>query len=418
MDSFKQKVLQKRVELVYKLLPIGIVATIINSTMLSYFLWNIVNRVFVVSWLIIQIFFALLRLLIFFLFKADKNKTENIEKWRNLYAIVIIFAGVIWGSGSYFGILHNYFVYQVLVAVVIGGTCAGAATIYSALRRIYYGFVITALLPQIIIFFIVGSAVQVALGLMLLLFGIVISFSAETNRKIIISNFNMILKNEDMIKFLRESNEKARFEIVKRKQIESELMRSQTNLEQKVKERTVELSKANRGLKLQIDKRIKVEKELKESEEYYRSIVETAQEGIWIIDKNHKISYTNKRMTQMLGYSTDELLGKDICQFLDSSQRAFHLSDRRKRGIRQKKLCKSDGTMIPVIEAESSLIDNSGLNRIKLGMVTDITERQIWETKIVNLNHRLQESNRELSEFSHSVSHDLKSRFAYNTGFL
>ena len=41
---------------------------------------------------------------------------------------------------------------------------------------------------------------------------------------------------------------------------------------------------------------------LRQSEERYRHIVDTAQEGIWIIDAEAKITYVNKRMAELLGY--------------------------------------------------------------------------------------------------------------------
>lgn len=408
-DSINDLVLAKKVNLIFSLLPIGIVATVVNSGIVSVLLWSIVPNIWILSWLIAHLIFAVIRMVLVTIFKMDTQKFQHVKRWEILSTVFLVISGSLWGGAAFFGLLHNFVAYQMIVAVVLGGMSAGAAATYSALRKTYYGFTLPTLVPQIVLFFIMGTPIHLAIAIMLMLFTALISFSAETNYRIISSNFSLVFKNEDLIQYLRDSNEKATLEINRRKQAESELLKSRADLEKKVNERTIALSEANEGLKTQIEKRIKVEDELKESEKYYRSIVETAQEGIWLIGENHRIYYTNHRMAQMLGYRSDELKGKDVCEFLDEEQKAFHGADRRIRGIRQKNLRKSDGTLIPVIESESNLNDKAGQFHVKLGMVTDITERQNWEKKIVRLNNRLQESNRELSEFSHSVSHDLRS---------
>ncbi len=48
------------------------------------------------------------------------------------------------------------------------------------------------------------------------------------------------------------------------------------------------------------------------NEEKYRNIVETANEGILIIDDVAVVTYANKKLTEMLGYSLEEGIGKPI----------------------------------------------------------------------------------------------------------
>jgi PAS domain-containing protein len=47
--------------------------------------------------------------------------------------------------------------------------------------------------------------------------------------------------------------------------------------------------------------------ELKKRKENYSRIVTLANEGIWSIDANAKTTYVNTRMTEILGYSADEM---------------------------------------------------------------------------------------------------------------
>lgn len=49
-----------------------------------------------------------------------------------------------------------------------------------------------------------------------------------------------------------------------------------------------------------------MEEALRESEEKYRNIVETANEGIWIFDSDIKVTYANNKIAEMLGYVPEE----------------------------------------------------------------------------------------------------------------
>ena len=54
--------------------------------------------------------------------------------------------------------------------------------------------------------------------------------------------------------------------------------------------------------------RKKMERELQESEEKYRNIVETANEGIWILDPEARITYVNQENGRDAGYNHEEII--------------------------------------------------------------------------------------------------------------
>src|ERR1700684_2610416 len=54
----------------------------------------------------------------------------------------------------------------------------------------------------------------------------------------------------------------------------------------------------------------KAQEALQASEERYRSIVETANEGVWLIDAENKTTFMNLRMAQMLGCEEDMGVGR------------------------------------------------------------------------------------------------------------
>lgn len=53
-----------------------------------------------------------------------------------------------------------------------------------------------------------------------------------------------------------------------------------------------------------------IQKNLKKSEIRFQQIVETAIEGILIFDENYKITFANKNMASILGYTVEEMIGR------------------------------------------------------------------------------------------------------------
>ena len=73
------------------------------------------------------------------------------------------------------------------------------------------------------------------------------------------------------------------------------------------------------------------------AEKRYRQIVESAQEGIWTIDENNKTNFVNKMMCDILEYSSEEMMGKELFYFMDEEGRAYaeECMERRKNGAKE-----------------------------------------------------------------------------------
>ncbi len=156
-----------------------------------------------------------------------------------------------------------------------------------------------------------------------------------------------------------------------------------------------------------ITKRKDAEEALRKSEEQYRTIVETANEGIWIIDAEARTTYINEKMAKMLGYGPEEIIGRCSFDFLDEENRAastLRLKE-RKLGVKSNpevKYIRKDGMPLWTISNVTPLTDNSGKFAGALGMVTNITERKRMEEDLRKshdeLEQRIQERTAELSD--------------------
>ncbi len=159
-----------------------------------------------------------------------------------------------------------------------------------------------------------------------------------------------------------------------------------------------------------ITKRIQAEQALKSSEEKYRRIVELANEGIWMVDQESKTSFANRRMADMLGYSTDEMNGRSLFDFMDDEGRRLAEEDveRRKQGVSEQhdfKFKRKDGQDLWALLGTCPLMDEEGKYLGALAMVTDITERKRADT---SLRAALAEKDVLLREVHHRVKNNIQ----------
>lgn len=128
-----------------------------------------------------------------------------------------------------------------------------------------------------------------------------------------------------------------------------------------------------------ITARKRAELALQESETRYRTIVETAQEGIWTFDADCRTTFVNHKMGQILEYRTEEMLGKSLFDFMDEEGRvlAAQAVDRCRQGIAEPHVLKFIRRDNRVVWAElnaSPLNDEAGGYAGALAMVNDITD--------------------------------------------
>ena len=154
----------------------------------------------------------------------------------------------------------------------------------------------------------------------------------------------------------------------------------------------VKIERALRGSKERELKNI-TELELIQSEKKYRQVVETAQEGIWLIDENNITTLVNKKMADILEYSQDEMLGKKNYCFMDDEwkQKARDHIVSRKLGMNEHhdfKYITKNGKEVWANLSTNPVFDDEGIYKGALAMVTDITDRKAIDAKIKNSEER------------------------------
>lgn len=129
------------------------------------------------------------------------------------------------------------------------------------------------------------------------------------------------------------------------------------------------------------------EEALRESENKFRTLIDTANEGVIILDLENNITFTNARMAEILACELSDLLGKSIEQFIfqeDLPIFSRHMADRLS-GIKDSyewRFHRKDHITVWVMVSGTPVYDEANNFAGAFGMFTDITERKKAEDEV------------------------------------
>ncbi len=140
-----------------------------------------------------------------------------------------------------------------------------------------------------------------------------------------------------------------------------------------------------------VTEQVLARKRIEEAEKRYRQIVETAQEGMWVVDEHDKTTFVNNKMCELFEYTHAEMIGKDIYAFMDDEGKeiAVDLMQKRRDGKSGRghfKYISKSGREIWTNVSANPLFREDGTYEGALAMITDITEQK-----------NIEEENRKLS---------------------
>lgn len=99
-------------------------------------------------------------------------------------------------------------------------------------------------------------------------------------------------------------------------------------------------------------------RDLATSENTYKRIVESLNEGIWVIDRYNNIRFVNQALATMLGYSIEEMLGRSVYDFMNEQvigEYKNQMADRKGGvpGVYELDVSHKDGNLV-LIQLESA----------------------------------------------------------------
>ena len=137
----------------------------------------------------------------------------------------------------------------------------------------------------------------------------------------------------------------------------------------------------------ELAERKETEAKLRESEQGYRRIVDTASEGLIVVDERYVTTFVNRRMADLLGYEPGEMAGRKFSDYVfeeDLADFEGRIAARR-QGIAERyeqRFRRKDGRPLWVHVSATSVLDAERHFRASFAMFTDITQRKMAEEEL------------------------------------
>ncbi|MCY3017945.1 MAG: PAS domain S-box protein [Planctomycetota bacterium] len=150
----------------------------------------------------------------------------------------------------------------------------------------------------------------------------------------------------------------------------------------------------------------RAEEVLRATDERFRQIVETAQEGILSVDAQFRTTYVNQRMADLLGYPPAEMIGRPMTDFIPPEGLPDHTLQMRSRvqGLAsqyERRFRRKDGAIVTLLVSATPLFDTQKRFAGSFGMFTDLTEH-----KRLELQFRQAQKMEAVGRLAGGVAHD------------
>lgn len=326
----------EQVKLSYQYSFVPIAGSLITIGLLAIALVGQVDTTHIIFWLgalagIYIIRFALIRR---FQLKENQQEVENPLFWKRLFYITSFVTGLTWSVGAIWG-MPTDLTYQLMIILVIGGLCAAVTVTNSALRFAAISFILPALLPLCLYYLFMGETDYMIIGALILLYGLLMSIFSNYMHNQTIEGIQSHFKNQELIRELQQTNH--------------------------------QVFKLNQQLQAENQER-------QHAEERFKRLSEASSEAV-IIHHEGTIIDTNERMSEMSGYSSDELIGMNLTNLVQPESVDSLVERIRKPSGRpfQLNAKTKDNRMFPVEVRGKYVPFANGLFRVVL--VKDMTEQ-------------------------------------------
>lgn len=201
-------------------------------------------------------------------------------------------------------------------------------------------------------------------------------------------------------------------DITERKQVEENLSQLLNQLESKVEERTVELTRINASLQREIAERQRIEEELRDSEQRFRAAFDQAAVGIGHVGIDGKWLLVNQKLCDIVGYTPKELKLRTFQDITYSEDMAVSLAyvEQILAGniptfaLEKRYVCK-DSAIVWVNVTVSLVRSPAGQPKYLIAVIEDISDRKQSQEQI---QASLREKEVLLKEIYHRVKNNLQ----------
>ena len=367
-------IIDEQTRLLYEQAPISN-ATVFAVALLFYFLLSPhIDSGMAEVWVLALFGSAGFRLILWAIRKGNPQKRSNAQ-WLRAYLVGCLLVGISWSLIVPYIYLADSLTIAIGLSMLLFGIVASAVVILSVYIPAFVVYVYPQVLTLIGTLFAYGDAGHSALAVATLVYLIMTTlFTRNVNRNLI-ENIRLQVQNEQLI---------------------AELSDEARNREHVIEDRTLELKEKNSELSDEIAVRQQVESDLRKSEERFELAMRGANDGVYDWNLKSNEIYYSPRWKSMLGYADHELPNdfttwenlideQDrerswdmLTDYINGKRDNFHIEFRMRH---------KDGHWVDILSRAFLVRDEEGKAIRTVGTHVDISEKKRQEAHILKQAH-------------------------------
>jgi len=334
---------------IYRLSRSGCLGTMINASIVTFALWDVVDRVLLICWFSGVSAITLGRYVLYRAYTSAPAAAGTAGSWGDRFQIGAAGMGAMWGLLGTVLFPSTSTPHQFLVIFVIGGMTMSAAVALAPVKRVFYSFTLPALLPLIVVLFMQNDKLQILMGALAMVFtAVIMAFAVET-RENVLAAIRIKFEHSDLVARLSAAN--------------------------------IQVQRSNEELQEKIAARDRSQEALREATQKLEALINSSPLAIVLRDANGLIEKWNPAAERMFGWREADVRGGSVPWFLPGSEeegerhRSMILRGETFSNVEAVRR-RRDGKALTVSISGASVHDDEGKPVGTLVMVADITARK------------------------------------------
>jgi diguanylate cyclase (GGDEF)-like protein/PAS domain S-box-containing protein len=367
-------ILEEQTRLLYQQAPISNTTVIAVAILFYFILTPQIDTGIVEIWVLALFTTASFRLALWLTRKRNPQNRTN-KQWLRAYLIGCLFVGIAWSLIVPYIYIADNLAIAIGLCMLLFGIVASAVIVLSAYIPAFIVYVYPQILTLVGTLIAYGDSGHSALPVATLVYLTMTTLFTRNIHHNILENIRLQAQNSQLIEDLSE-------EVKSRESV--------------IKERTQELQKKNSALSTEITVRKQVESALRMSEERFELAMRGANDGVFDWNLQNNDIYFSPRWKSMLGYEEDELPNdfsswEDLIEERDRELSWQMLTDyingNRDNFHIEFKMSHKDGHWVDVLSRAFLVRDEEG-NAVRIvGTHVDISEKKRQEAHILRQAH-------------------------------